>query len=84
MLGLDQVENNMAAVLILSLAIAEPLVAVLVKTLNHGLRVVDPAVGTRMRWQCGEVIGFEGLLALSGDAHRYFTLVRAGHGTRNF
>ena len=69
----------MAAILVLSLAIAEPLVAVLVQTLYHSLRVVDPAVGTRMRRECREVIGFEGLLALRGDAHRYFTLVRAGH-----
>ena len=56
-LTLNQVQDNMAAILAETLAIAKPLSAVLVKTLHHRVAVVDSAVRAVVLGKGGPVIG---------------------------
>ena len=87
MLRLYQVKDDMAAVVIHSLAIAKPFVAVMMQALHYSLHFVDTAVGTGMWWQISKVIRLKCLLALSCDAHKRtsnLTLVSTSYRTRNF
>ena len=66
-LRLNQVEDDVATVLVLALSIAEPFMAVMVQALDNSLRVVYATVGAGMWWQVLEVIRLQGLLTLRSD-----------------
>lgn len=45
--GFDHVPENMAPVVVLTLSVTEPFIAVLAPALNHAPSIVDTAVNTR-------------------------------------
>ena len=55
-LGLDEMENDMTTILVLSLAITKPLSTVVMKALDNSLHVMDTTVSARMWWQGCKVI----------------------------
>ena len=56
MLGLNQMEHNVTAILVETLTIAEPLLAVLVEALDHSTHIMDATISAFVLGKIVEVI----------------------------
>ena len=75
----------MATVFVETLAVAEPLLAILVEALHDCVWIVDATVGAGMWWQIVEVVGLHFLTVLPNCSHRsnHLAALHSADGTRN-